>query len=86
MYSFNFGNGHESFFAFLAAMSHNLPCHKIFVFRQLFLYKWQGTNARKVNCGRVYSVYNVHIETSSLWAEFVNKYRRISIHFVFEEV
>ena len=28
----------------------------------------QGTNARKCNCGRVYSIC-VHVETSSLWAE-----------------
>ena len=39
---------------------------------------WQGCNARKVNCGCVYSV---HIETSSLWAEFVNNNRCIcSVH------
>ena len=36
----------------------------------------QGTKARKVNCGRVY------IETSSLWAEFVNKNRCISVRLV----
>ena len=40
----------------------------------------QGTNARKVNCGCV------HIETSSLWAEFVSKNRCISVRLVSEEV
>ena len=45
----------------------------------------QGTNVRKVNCGCVYSAYNVHIETSSLWAEFVNKNRCISVRLVSEE-
>ena len=40
----------------------------------------QGCNARKVNCGRVYSAY------SSLWAEFVNKNRCISVRLVSEEV
>ena len=30
----------------------------------------QGNNARKINCGRVYSAY---------WAEFVNKNRCISV-------
>ena len=37
----------------------------------------QGTNPRKVNC--------VHIETSSLWAEFLNKNRCISVSLVSEE-
>ena len=41
----------------------------------------QGTNARKINCGRVYSAY-----ASSLWAEFVNKNRFISVRLVSEEV
>ena len=35
----------------------------------------QGYNARKVNC--------VHIETSSLWAEFVNKNRCITVRLVY---
>ena len=39
----------------------------------------QECNARKVNCGCV------HIETSSLWAEFVNNNRYISVRSVFEE-
>ena len=39
-------------------------------FPPLLLYCDQGCNARKVNCGRVYSMHN---ETSSLWAEFVKK-------------
>ena len=39
----------------------------------------QGYNARKVNCGCL------HIETSSLWAEFVNKNRCISVRLLFEE-
>ena len=39
----------------------------------------QGTNARKVHCGRV------HIETSSLRAEFVNKNRCTSVRLVSEE-
>ena len=39
----------------------------------------QGNNARKVNCGCVY------IETSSLWAEFVNKKRCTSVRVVSEE-
>ena len=41
-------------------------------------------NAGKINCGRVYSAYCVHIETSSLWAEFVNKNRCISVRLVSE--
>ena len=45
----------------------------------LVVYYTQGYNARKVNCGRVYSVQ--HIETSSLWAEFVNKNRCIQCLF-----
>ena len=39
----------------------------------------QGYNARKVNCSCV------HIETSSLWAEFVNKNRGISVPLVEED-
>ena len=42
----------------------------------------QGTNARKVNCGRVYSI---HIETGSLWANFVNKKRCIRVRLLPEE-
>ena len=45
----------------------------------------QGTNARKINCGRVCSAYiwkPVHI----LWADFVNKNRCISVRLVSEEV
>ena len=42
----------------------------------------QGCNARKVNCGCVYSVY---ILKPVLWAEFVNS-RCISVHLVSEEV
>ena len=42
-------------------------------------YLSQGTNTRKVNCGRV------HVETSSLWADFVNKNRCISVCLVSEE-
>ena len=38
----------------------------------------QSTNARKVNC--------VHIETSSLWAEFVNKNICISARLVSEGI
>ena len=45
----------------------------------------QGYNSRKVNCSCVYSAYSVHIETSSLLAEFVNKNRCISIRLVSEE-
>ena len=45
----------------------------------------KGYNARKVNCSCVYSAY-VYIETSSLWAEFVNKNRDISVRLVSEEV
>ena len=45
--------------------------------------KYQGFNARKVNCGCVYSAYIY--ETSSLWAEFVNKNRCISVRLVSEE-
>ena len=45
----------------------------------------QGCNARKVNCSCVYSAY-VHIETSSLWVEFVNKNRDICVRLVYEEV
>ena len=37
----------------------------------------QGTNARKINCGRVYSAY--------IWVEFVNKNRCISVRLVSEE-
>ena len=44
-----------------------------------FIYM-QGYNARKVNCSCV------HIETSSLWAEFVKKNRCISVRLVSEEV
>ena len=43
----------------------------------------QGCNARKVICGRVLCV---HIKTSSLWAEFVNKNRCIRVRLVSEEV
>ena len=32
----------------------------------------QGTNARKVYCGRL-RILCVHIETSSFWTEFANK-------------
>ena len=37
---------------------------------------------QKVDCGCVYSAYTVHIETSSLWAEFVNNNRCISVPLV----
>ena len=37
------------------------------------VYIGQGVNARKENCSCA------HIETSSLWAEFVNKNRCISV-------
>ena len=43
----------------------------------------QGYNARKVNCSCVYSAYIS--EPSSLWAEFVNKNRCISVRLVPEE-
>ena len=48
----------------------------------------QGTNARKVNCVRLYllRILCVHIETSSLWAEFVNKNRCITVRLVSEKV
>jgi drug/metabolite transporter superfamily protein YnfA len=62
------------------------PCHKLKHSNiHIFFNLMQGCNARKVNCGRVYSAY-VHIETSSLWAEFVNKNRCISVCLVSEEV
>ena len=41
----------------------------------------QGCNARKVNCGRVYSVYIL-----KPLAEFVNKNKCISVRLVSEEV
>ena len=40
----------------------------------------QGTNARKSR------ILHVHIETSSLWADFGNKNRCISVRLVSEEV
>ena len=40
----------------------------------------QGYNARKVNCSCV------HIETSSLWTEFVNKNRCISVRLISEKI
>ena len=43
----------------------------------------QGYNARKVNCSCVHIC--VHIETSSLWAKFVNKKRCIRVRDVSEE-
>ena len=42
-------------------------------------YQSQGYNARKVICSCV------HIKTSSLWAEFVNKNRCMSVRLVSEE-
>ena len=39
----------------------------------------QGNNARKVNCGCVYSAYIF------LWAEFVNKNRCTSVRLVSKE-
>ena len=45
----------------------------------------QGCNARKVNCGYEYFAYILKVETSSLWAEFVNKNRCISVRLVSEE-
>ena len=44
----------------------------------------QEYNARKVNCGRVYSAYT--LKPVSPWAEFVNKNRCISVRLVSEEV
>ena len=44
------------------------------------VYIFPRFNARKVNCSCVYS------ETSSLWAEFVNKNRSIGVRLVAEEV
>ena len=38
-------------------------------------YKIQGYNPRKANCAQL----RIHIETSSLWGEFVNKNRCISV-------
>ena len=43
----------------------------------------QGSNARKV---KQLCILCVHIETSSLWAEFVNKNRCLSVRLVSEEV
>ena len=48
-------------------------------------YWWeQGCNARKLIA--VAYTLSTHIETSSLWAEFVNKNRCISVRLVSEEV
>ena len=47
-------------------------------------YNKQCTNARKFNCGCT-CILCAHIETSSLWAEFVNKNRCISVRLVSEE-
>ena len=46
------------------------------------LYFRQGYNARKVQL----RILSVHIETSALWAEFVNQNRCISVRLVSEEV
>jgi len=45
-------------------------------------HSYQGCNARKVNCGRVYSAYIL----KPVWAEFVNKNRCVSVRLVSEEV
>ena len=58
----------------------NQPIHQS-INRQI-----QGCSARKVNCGRVQCTLCVHIETSSLCAEFVNKNKCISVRLVSEEV
>jgi len=47
------------------------------------MHRLQGTNARKVNCGRVYSAYILKPVLSG--AEFVNKNRCISVCLVAEE-
>ena len=45
----------------------------------------QVYNARKVNCSCA-RILCVHIKTSSLWAEFVNKNRCIHVRLVSEDV
>ena len=71
----------------IGRMGYKLSTCTIFIIFCMFRrgnYKYcfkKSYNARRVNC----SILCEHIETSSLWAEFVNKNRCLSVRLVSEE-